>query len=156
MKGGEDTLVQILQDKDHHYGDHFPMPTWIFPSWEMGFEFMIKCKHGVLQYVIAKIIATIITAILEPIGLFKEGEFDWTKGYVYISTIINFSQMLALYSLVKFYHATSENLRRPVNWHPMGKFLCIKGVVFFTWWQGVLIAALKNRGLIKNVGNWDK
>jgi hypothetical protein len=114
---------------------------------------MIKCKHGVLQYVVAKIFAALITATLEPIGLFNEGEFDWTKGYVYVSFIINLSQMWALYCLVKFYHATSDNL---VNWHPLGKFLCIKGVVFFTWWQGVLIVMLENKGLIKDVGNWDK
>lgn len=156
LLGGEDTLRLILEDKDRHYGDHPPVPPWIFASWEMGEEFMLKCKHGVIQYVIAKTLATLATAILEPIGLFNEGEFDWTKGYIYISTIINFSQMWALYCLVKFYHATSENLRHPVNWHPMGKFLCIKGVVFFTWWQGALIAALKNKGLIKNIGKWDK
>jgi len=156
LLGGEDTLSQILQDKDRHYGDHPPFPKWIFPSWEMGYDFMIRCKYGVLQYVVAKILATLITATLEPIGMFNEGEFDWTKGYVYVSFIINGSQMWALYCLVKFYHATSENLCHPTNWHPLGKFLCIKGVVFFTWWQGVLIAALKNRGLINNIGNWDK
>ena len=117
---------------------------------------MIKCKHGVLQYVIAKTLATLATAILEPIGLFNEGEFDWTKGYIYVSYIINLSQMWALYCLVKFYHATSHDLCHPVNWHPLGKFLCIKGVVFFTWWQGVLIAVLKNNGLIGHIGNWNK
>ena len=148
--------MQILQEKDHHYGDHPPAPIWLFPSWEMGYEFMIKCKHGVLQYVIAKILVTLITAILEPLGLYNEGVTDWTKGYVYVAFVINISQMWALYCLVKFYHATSENLCHPVDWHPLGKFLCIKGVVFFTWWQGVLIAALKNRGLINNIGNWDK
>ncbi len=122
--------MRILQDKDQHYGEHPPFPRWIFPTWEMGFEFMIKCKHGVLQYVIAKIVATLATAILEPIGYFDEGVFDWTKGYIYISFIINLSQMWALYCLVKFYHATNHDLAHPVNWHPLGKFLCIKGVVF--------------------------
>jgi len=122
----------------------------------MGFQFMIGCKHGVLQYVVLKSLATVATAILEPIGLFGEGEFDLTKGYVYISFVINLSQMWALYCLVKFYHATSENLCKPVNWHPLGKFLCIKGVVFFTWWQGVLIAVLKDKGLISDIGDWAK
>ncbi len=123
----------------------------------MGFEFMIKCKYGVLQYVVLKILATVAIAILEPLGLYNEGVIDFTKGYVYISFIvINFSQMWALYCLVKFYHATSENLSKPVNWKPLGKFLCIKGVVFFTWWQGVLIAFLKDKGLINDIGNWAK
>lgn len=156
LLGGEDTLVQILQAKDQHHGNHPPPMSWIFPPWQMGFEFMIRCKHGVLQYVVLKTMATVATAILEPIGLYGEGTFDFTKGFLYISFVINISQMTALYVLVKFYHAMSENLRKPVNWHPMGKFLCIKGVVFFTWWQGVLIAVLKNNGLINGIGNWAK
>eukprot|EP00551_Chaetoceros_affinis_P006853 CAMPEP_0203677598 /NCGR_PEP_ID=MMETSP0090-20130426/28751_1 /ASSEMBLY_ACC=CAM_ASM_001088 /TAXON_ID=426623 /ORGANISM="Chaetoceros affinis, Strain CCMP159" /LENGTH=492 /DNA_ID=CAMNT_0050544531 /DNA_START=65 /DNA_END=1543 /DNA_ORIENTATION=+ len=156
LLGGEDTLVRILEDKDQHYGDHPGIPKWLLPPWQMGFQFMIGCKHGVLQYVVLKSLATVATAILEPIGLFGEGEFDLTKGYVYISFVINLSQMWALYCLVKFYHATSENLCKPVNWHPLGKFLCIKGVVFFTWWQGVLIAVLKDKGLISDIGDWAK
>ena len=110
---------------------------------------------GVLQYVVAKIFASIATATLEPLGLFNEGEFSWTKGYIYISFIINLSQMWALYCLVKFYHATHDNLARPVNWKPLGKFMCIKGVVFFTWWQGVGIAVLKSYDLIGDIGKWD-
>ena len=117
---------------------------------------MMKCKYGVLQYVVAKIITAFLTAILEPIGLFNEGELDWTKGYVYISLTINISQGLALYCLVKFYHATMYNLSSPVNWRPLGKFLCIKGVVFFTFWQGTLLAVLEKKGWIENIGNWDK
>jgi len=116
---------------------------------------MANCKYGVLQYVVAKIFASIATATLEPIGLFNEGEFSWTKGYIYISFIINLSQMWALYCLVKFYHATHENLASPINWKPLGKFLCIKGVVFFTWWQGVGIAVLKSYDLIQDIGQWD-
>ena len=87
----------------------------------MGYDFMFNCKHGVIQYVVVKIIGTILTAILEPIGLFNEGDISWTKGYVYISFMINLSQMWALYCLVKFYHATHDDLN---EWRPMGKFLC--------------------------------
>jgi len=57
--------------------------------------------------------------------------------------------------LVKFYHATHDNLASPVNWKPLGKFMCIKGVVFFTWWQGVAIAVLKSYDLIGDIGAWD-
>jgi len=115
---------------------------------------MANCKYGVLQYVVAKIIATGIMVITEPIGLFGEGEFSWKKGYIYISLIINVTQMWALYCLVKFYHATHENLGSPVNWRPLGKFMCIKLVVFFTWWQGIAIAVLKSYNLIGDIGQW--
>jgi len=52
------------------------------------------------------------------------------------------------------FHAVNEELRNPVDWGPLGKFLCIKGVVFFTWWQGILIFYLQSKGFIKDVGNW--
>lgn len=89
---------------------------------------MANCKYGVLQYVVVKIFASLATATLEPIGLFNEGEFSLTKAYIYVSFMINLSQMWALYCLVKFYHATHDDLASPVNWKPLGKFMCIKGV----------------------------
>jgi len=152
--GGEDTLVSILEGKDAHHGQHDRLTGLFFHDWDMGLEFLLQCKRGVIQYVLIKTIATIATAALEPFGLYCDGEFGWDKGYTYISTVITFSQCWALYCLVLFYHATSDNLRHPVNWRPMGKFLCVKGVVFFTWWQGLAIALLRSRGIIGDIGTW--
>jgi len=52
------------------------------------------------------------------------------------------------------YSAVKEELQHPVDWRPLGKFLCIKGVVFFTWWQGVIIFYLRAHGIIGDLGNW--
>lgn len=67
---------------------------------------------------------------------------------------MNTSVMYALYCLVKLFHAVKSDLRSPINWHPVGKFLCVKGVVFFTWWQGVFIYFLRSHGFIGDVGSW--
>jgi len=40
LLGGEDTLVQILQEKDSHYGIHLSLLRFFIPPWEMGFEFV--------------------------------------------------------------------------------------------------------------------
>ena len=156
LLGGDDALVLILQNKDPHYGDHGSFLGKILKSWEMGLEFMLQCKHGVLQYVGFKILATVATLLLQPLGLYGQGEIlNWTKGYMYISAVINLSQMYALYCLVKFYHATRDNLIVPVNWKPLGKFLCIKGVVFFTWWQGIAISLLQSYGMLTKFWHWN-
>lgn len=154
LLGGEDALTLLLQEKDAHYGRHILPVKFLIKDWEMGFEFMMQCKWGVLQYVLVKSIGSILTAVLEPIGVIQEGNMSFTSAYVYLTMMINVSQMWALYCLVKFYHATHSNLANP-DWKPLGKFLCIKGVVFFTWWQGVAIAVLKSYGIIGEIGSWD-
>jgi hypothetical protein len=42
----------------------------------------------------------------------------------------------ALYCLVLLYVTCKEDLQ---VWRPVGKFLCVKAVVFFTWWQAIII-----------------
>jgi hypothetical protein len=153
LLGGEDTLAHTLQLMDPYYGNHQAFLKYFIPRWNMGYEFMMNCKYGVLQYVIAKVFSSLVIAVFEPMGLYNEGEINITSVSVYVNLIINVSQMWAIYCLVKFYHATHENLSQ---WHPLGKFLCIKGVVFFTWWQGVGLAVLKSSGWIPEIGTWDK
>ena len=46
-------------------------------------------------------------------------------------------QFFALYSLVAIYHATHQELAAI---HPLRKFILIKMVVFFTFWQGFALS----------------
>lgn len=161
LLGGEESMVRILRYKvqadpsmERHLGHHaFPL-SLVLPPWKLGVEFMLQCKHGVLQYVVAKTIATILTYICQSLGVYGEGQFSWKVAYPYIAFMMNISVMYALYCLVKLFHAVNDELRHPIDWHPLGKFLCIKGVVFFTWWQGVLIFYLKAHGIIDDIGSW--
>lgn len=161
LLGGEEAMVRLLRQKARddptlasHISNHaFPLSLVLEP-WELGVEFMLQCKHGVLQYVVAKAGFTILTYIFQSLGMYGEGHFLWTSPYPYLAFFMNISVMYALYSLVKLFHAVQDELRYPINWHPLGKFLCVKGVVFFTWWQGVLIFYLKAHGVIDDVGSW--
>lgn len=161
LLGGEIAMVRILLQKaridpslkDHLSQHAFPL-NLILEPWDLGVEFMLQCKHGVLQYVVAKIVFTLMIYIFQSLGMYGEGEFVWTYPYPYLAFLMNISVMYALYSLVKLFHAIHDELRHPIDWHPFGKFLCVKGVVFFTWWQGVLIFYLKARGIIEDIGSW--
>jgi hypothetical protein len=161
LLGGQDSLVRTLRNKGrqdpdaaHHLGTHtFPLNLVLEP-WDLGIEFMLQCKHGVLQYVVAKAFATFLTFIFQSMDIFGEGEFKWNVAYPYLAFFMNISVMYALYCLVKLFHAVNDDLRHPIDWHPLGKFLCVKGVVFFTWWQGVIIYYLQSHGIIEDIGSW--
>ena len=51
---------------------------------------------------------------------------------------------------MKLYYVTKDDLK---DWNPVWKFLCIKGIIFFTFWQGFLIEVLNSAGVIKPIGS---
>lgn len=155
LLGGEDRMAHLLSQKDPSLGGHGQILSHVLPPWEMGMEFLLKIKYGVLQYVVVKTFLTLLTTfVLLPSGLYGEGSFGLDSAYIYTTVILNISVMHALYCLVKLFHAIKSNLRHPINWHPVGKFVCVKGIVFFTWWQSVAIYFLRSYGVIGDVGNW--
>lgn len=160
--GGETELVLLLKEKSPTRGVHFNCIKCFVKPWVMGqpkvfptgdgigevrwtSPFLTKCKFGVLQYVLLKYFCAMITMILEFHQLYKEGDFSPKSGYLYICIIINASQCWALYCLAFFYYATSNELA-PIR--PIGKFLSVKCLVFFTWWQSLAISILSYMGMI--------
>jgi len=107
--------------------------------------FFVKCKFGCLQYVLLKFVLSICVCFLELYGVYKEGDFTTKGGYLYICILTNTSQCWALYCLVIFYYATKNELS-PIR--PVGKFLSVKALVFFTWWQSLGITILFQLELI--------
>jgi Organic solute transporter Ostalpha len=63
----------------------------------------------------------------------------------------NASQAWALYVLMLFYVAMHAELR-PLN--PLRKFVTIKLVVFFSFWQGLVISILVAAGLLRSPQSW--
>ena len=65
----------------------------------------------------------------------------WYEGPImwFISMVLNVSVSLAMYSLVLFYHLFATEL---APHKPLAKILCIKGVVFFSFWQVGIYASL--------------
>jgi hypothetical protein len=56
----------------------------------------------------------------------------------------NISFTIALYYLVLFYEVLAEDLK---YYKPLAKFLVIKSVIFFAFWQGVTISLLVSFGM---------
>ena len=169
--GGEESLVMLLKDKSPTRGVHMWSMDWCIKPWVMGqpistvdtktgqrsvkwtSPFFKNCKLGCLQYVLLKFISSIFVVVLEKFDFYKEGDFSPTSGYLYICILTNTSQCWALYCLIFFYYATKNELG-PIR--PVGKFLSVKALVFFTWWQSVGIAFLHQMDLIPAYvdGDW--
>ena len=65
-------------------------------------------------------------------NLFASNSYNLLRAYGWVALINNISQMWAIYCLVLLYHAVHEDLHK---WKPLPKFLVIKAVVFFSYWQ---------------------
>jgi hypothetical protein len=137
--GEEQQLIIKLKQKPPDHGRHSWPISMFVSTWSMGNEIFQKCKFGVFQYVLIKNIMAILVCFLASRGQYFEGRFRFDEFYLYQCFICNASQLWALYCLVLFYFATREEL---APWRPVGKFLCVKTVVFFTWWQGILFDIL--------------
>ncbi|KAL0072406.1 hypothetical protein AAF712_000169 [Marasmius tenuissimus] len=118
--------------------------------------FMYTVKWSVLQYVIirprrspcvqerktrilmAKAVVTIVGIICEAYGVLCEPagfDFHWANVYLEIVDFISIS--IALYGLLVFYGLTKEEL---ANRRPLAKFLAIKLIVMFTFYQGFVVS----------------
>jgi len=153
--GNREKLVTVLDDRYKMNKDQQKhlFPFNCLPPWQLGESFVHKTKLGILQYVPIKVTTALITFILEYQDKFGDGEFVADQGYPYIALIVNASQIWALYCLVLFYMALKEELK-PI--HPMPKFLCIKAVVFFTFWQSVVIAGFVHVGVITSTKDYSE
>ena len=150
LMGGEEQLALKLRTKDAKYGRHGLISRFFIKGdWQMGRPFMMNCKFGVLQYVLVKIIATIVVVVLQSLGKYHPEDWSWDSPAIYMVILINvrwvplsflnlsswhsshyfiadFSIAHAMYCLVKLYYATKDDLK---EWNPLWKFLCIKGIV---------------------------
>uniref|UniRef100_H2ZW84 Transmembrane protein 184C n=1 Tax=Latimeria chalumnae TaxID=7897 RepID=H2ZW84_LATCH len=142
-------LVLILEAKDQQ--GHLP-PLCCCPAWAMGEVLLFRCKLGVLQYTVVRPFTTIIALICELVGVYDEGNFSFKNAWTYLVIINNMSQLFAMYCLVLFYKVLREELN-PIQ--PVGKFLCVKMVVFVSFWQAALIALLVKAGVISEKHTWD-
>ncbi|KAE8630222.1 hypothetical protein XENTR_v10000737 [Xenopus tropicalis] len=143
-------LALVLEAKDQQR--HLP-PLCCCPPWAMGDVLLFRCKLGVLQYTVVRPVTTVIALICQLTGVYGEGDFSVKNAWTYLVIINNVSQVFAMYCLVLFYKVLKEELN-PIQ--PVGKFLCVKMVVFVSFWQAVFIAILVKAGVISNTWEWKK
>ncbi|KAL7278336.1 hypothetical protein ACG7TL_008312 [Trametes sanguinea] len=105
--------------------------------------FMYTVKWSVLQYVIIRPLLSIAGIVCEYYGVLCEsGPWSFKTAHAYITVIDGVSITVALYGLLIFYGLTKEEL---AGKKPLCKFLSIKLIVMFTFYQGLVFDALEGR-----------
>jgi hypothetical protein len=106
-------------------------------------------KRGILQYVQVKPVLAVASLIMKATGTYHEGDFRARSGYLYVSIVYNVSICLALYCLAVFWMCVSGDLK---PFRPVPKFLCVKGILFFSFWQSIAVSTLVAADVISKLG----
>lgn len=78
-------------------------------------------------------------------GTYHEGTIALNSGYLWSGLIYNLSVTISLYSLGLFWVCMNNDLK---PFRPVPKFLCIKLIIFASYWQGFFLAILVWLGAI--------
>jgi hypothetical protein len=111
-----------------------------------------QCEVMAMQFVFFKPLLATAPFFLQLCGYDYEahpplshGSIDWLSARLYVLILGNLSVSLAFYGLLCFFHLTEKDLA----WcRPWPKFLCVKGVVFMTFWQDILLQCMSGSGVV--------
>ncbi|ORZ26642.1 organic solute transporter Ostalpha-domain-containing protein [Lobosporangium transversale] len=144
--GGERSLLLMLHGRP--YTKHlWPVSLWSRDV-DVGDPYtFLFIKRGILQYVYVKPVLAAVTMLLKSNGAYNDGSISLKSGYFWVSFVYNLSVCLSLYCLGMFFVATQDDLE---EFRPIPKFLCIKAVIFFSFWQGFAISVLIATGIMRN------
>ncbi|KAF9941613.1 hypothetical protein BGZ67_004444 [Mortierella alpina] len=149
-------LGESREDQKRALKRHKKTERWLFPMCCLKYNpsrphFLQYMKWGILQYVPLNVIGTLLTVVLQAYGYYCESSWNPKFGHVWIM-VVNFTSVtLATYFLIMFYLTIRVDLK---DYSPFYKFMAVKLVVFFSFWQSVVIEGLVWFGLIKATTYW--
>ncbi|KAK9089418.1 hypothetical protein Scep_028500 [Stephania cephalantha] len=123
----------------------FPMTLFQPRTVRLDHRTLKQLKYWTWQFVVIRPVCSVLMMSLQLLGLYP----SWVSWIFAI--ILNISVTLALYSLMVFYHVFAKELEPH---KPLTKFLCVKGIVFFCFWQGIMLKILVSLGVIKSNHFW--
>lgn len=132
-----------IKGREIHHS--FPITLFQPHTVQLNHNTLKQLKQWTWQFVVIRPVCSILMISLQLLGAYPAW-VSWT-----FTMILNISVSLALYSLVIFYHVFAKEL---APHKPLAKFLCVKGIVFFCFWQGIALEILAALGIIKSHHVW--
>lgn len=109
----------------------------------------LAIKRGIQQYVWLKPFVCFGVLFLELMGWYDVNNLGPGSLYLWFTIFYNFSVSLSLFCLAIFWKILWTDLK-PFN--PIGMFLCVKLIIFASYWQGIILSILNFAGLLPGHG----
>jgi hypothetical protein len=107
----------------------------------------LAVKRGILQYAWLKPILALASIVMKATDTYQEGYLGLSSGYLWTGIVYNISVTLSLYSLAMFWICLHDDL---LPFRPVPKFLCVKLIIFASYWQGFFLSILQWLGAMGN------
>ena len=138
-RGDREAVISLLANRAEEMKPPIRLLPWkkreIFASARHKAEAVLdQCQFLAMQFVLLRPLTSLFMAIADAL---HESRWDPKYPQVWLWGVVNISIFFAFVGLVRFYHLVKKDLM----WcNPFAKFLCIKGIVFMTFWQGLAIS----------------
>ncbi|OVA13897.1 Organic solute transporter Ost-alpha [Macleaya cordata] len=132
-----------IKGREVHHS--FPMTLFQPNTVRLNQNTLKLLKYWTWQFVVIRPVCSVLMITLQLLDLYP----SWVSWIFTI--ILNVAVSLALYSLLVFFHVFAKELEPH---KPVAKFLCIKGIVFFCFWQGIVLDILVSMGIIRSRHIW--
>lgn len=140
--GGHQGTLRVIMAKESH---DWLFPLCCLPAVKSSEAFLWHLKRAAMQFVFCAPTIALIAFITECFDVYNDGELSLAHGYLYCVIIANINCIVAMYSLIWLYNILSEEI---AVFKPLYKFFAVKGIVFWTFWQSVLLSAFVVFGFI--------
>lgn len=138
MLGGERNI--IIMTSGRVPVNHPGVLGHVLPPMDISDPYcFLNIKRGILQYVWLKPVICISIIICEIGGWYNVNDMSFGSIYLWLTLFYNFSVTLSLYCLAVFWKILWNDLK---PFKPVGKFLCVKLIIFASYWQGIIIGIL--------------
>lgn len=103
---------------------------------------------GVFQYIFIRIATTVIATATQATGHYCEDSLHPAFAHLWCLIFNVIAVTIAMYCLITFY----LNLKRDLAANkPFFKLLCIKLVIFFSFWQMVRVSPISRLSIVINI-----